>query len=157
MMLDSPWAPINFFKIGAFIPSLLAYGLITYISHVFLLEFIPVLFKGESWCVTALLIRAVFAYFSGMSMIMLTKTYLANPGYLPLWLKTPLDHNRQAPVNLVRIYNLRFWIANKIYDFEEFIAPVEDENIEININDTSTAESSVGMIEEETATSRSAG
>ena len=61
-----------------------------------------------------------------MTYIHLTRTFIANPGYLPSWLKIPaLNARREQPVNLVRVYNMRFWMANKIHNFEEFLL-VED-------------------------------
>lgn len=43
-MLDSKYAPINLLKFGLAIPSMLAYGLISYISFTFLWHFIPYMF-----------------------------------------------------------------------------------------------------------------
>ena len=88
-----------------------------------------------------LLLRLVFTYFSSGTFIHLTRAFISNPGYLPAWLKTPLNSRREAPLALVRVYNMRFWMANGIYNFEEFIAPddseakveKEDDNIEISI------------------------
>mmetsp|Transcript_9458 Transcript_9458/g.12860 ORF Transcript_9458/g.12860 Transcript_9458/m.12860 type:complete len:87 (-) Transcript_9458:941-1201(-) len=68
-----------------------------------------------------------------MTFIFIFKTFFANPGYLPEWLKTPLINGRDHPTNLIRVYNMRFWRANQIYSFEEFIAPDDDENIEIDL------------------------
>lgn len=88
-----------------------------------------------------------------MTNIFLIRTFIANPGYLPKWLKTPLNSQREPPVNLVRVYNMRFWMANKIHSFEEFVQPIEEENIEISLN--STAETSEQLIiEEESASQR---
>ena len=70
-----------------------------------------------------------------MTYIFLARAYLANPGFVPLWLKTPLNANREAPLNLVRIYNMRFWMANRIHSFEEFVEHAnDDENIEISFS-----------------------
>ena len=99
-----------------------------------------------------------------------------NPGYLPTWLKIPpLNARSEHPVNLVRVYNMRFWLANKIHNFEEFLIledsekeaqaqAQEDSNIEISlmngdsdVSDPAIAmNTSEGFIEEETkATFRS--
>ena len=65
-----------------------------------------------------------------MTLVFQIRTYITNPGYLPKWLKTPLNQNGMVPEQLVRIYNARFWIANRIYMFDEFIAPAaEDEGL----------------------------
>ena len=44
-MLDSKYAPLNLLKIGLAIPSLLAFGLVSYISYTFLFIFIPTAFE----------------------------------------------------------------------------------------------------------------
>ena len=109
-----------------------------------------------------------------MTYIHLTRTFITNPGYLPSWLKIPaLNARREQPVNLVRVYNMRFWMANKIHNFEEFLLVEdaeaqakmqEDSNIEISLNDGDISDPAVatntsqGFIEEETkATFRSSG
>ena len=86
------------------------------------------MFKGESFCITALFIRLIFLYFATMTYVHLTLAFLTNPGYLPQWLKHPLDHNNKAPEALLRIYNLRLWMANKIHTFEEFLEPDDEES-----------------------------
>ena len=67
-----------------------------------------------------------------MTYVFILKTFFTNPGYLPEWLKTPMTADRQPPLEIVRIYNLRFWRANRIYSFEEFVTS-EDDNIEIDL------------------------
>ena len=103
-----------------------------------------------------------------MTLVFLTRTFIANPGYLPSWLKTPLTSNREPPINLVRIYNMRFWTANKIYSFEKFAEPGaatashDDDNFEISFSteaDTAPENSSSRasmLIREENATSMQA-
>ena len=93
---------------------------------------------------TPCIIRVFFIYFSTMTFLFIFKTFFANPGYLPSWLKHPLNSNREPPNNLVRVYNMRFWMANKIHSFEEFLAPADDENsieIDFKIEEANNAES----------------
>lgn len=54
-----------------------------------------------------------------MTFAFLTRTFIANPGYLPSYLKTPLVQDKFAPLRLIRIYNVRFWQRNKIHSFDE--------------------------------------
>ena len=115
-----------------------------------------------------MIVRIIFCYFSMMTYIHLTRTFITNPGYLPSWLKLPaLNARSEQPVNLVRVYNMRFWMANKIHNFEEFLLVEDaeaakrrdDHNIEINLNESNVSTSptlsgatntSQGFIEEET-------
>ena len=84
-----------------------------------------------------------------MTFLFIFKTFLTNPGYLPEWLKTPLTADKQVPHELLRIYNLRFWRANRIYSFEEFVVnDEEDNNIEIDLK---LEESKAALITEEGA------
>ena len=72
-----------------------------------------------------------------MTYIHLSLAFFSNPGYIPKWLKVPMNSQREAPLDLVRIYNMRFWMANNIYSFDEFIKPEsgqEDSNISINLD-----------------------
>ena len=86
------------------------------------------MFKGQSFCFTALLIRLVFIYFATMTYIHLTLAFISNPGYLPKWLKAPPTLNEKAHEAQLRIYNLRIWMANKIHTFEEFLEPSDEED-----------------------------
>ena len=47
-------------------------------------------------------------------------TFTVNPGYLPAKYKTPKTSKGYAPCALLRIYNMRLWMANDIYTFDEF-------------------------------------
>ena len=138
MLLDSVFAPLTPLKIGMALPSLLAYALISYISYTFLFKFLPFALADQQFSFGALLVQMIFIYFSSMTYIHLTRAFLANPGYLPKWLKVPMNINGEAPTDIVRIYNMRFWMANKIYMFDEFIKPeqdgAEDSNIEISLS-----------------------
>lgn len=63
-----------------------------------------------------------------MTYLHLSRTFITNSGYLPAWLKIPqLNARREQPVNLVRVYNMRFWMANKIHSFEEFLLDEEQQ------------------------------
>ena len=92
--------------------------------------FITILYmckKDDPYCIQALLYRLVFGYFSGMTYAFLTMTYLRNPGYLPKWLRAPVALDPEAdPLQLVRVYNLRLWLANGIYSFEEYLQKSAD-------------------------------
>ena len=136
MMLDSVFAPLTPLKVGMALPSLLAYALISYISYTFLFKFLPFVLADQQFSFSAILMQMIFIYFSSMTYIHLTRAFLANPGYLPNWLKVPMNANGEAPTDIVRIYNMRFWMANKIYMFDEFIKPdqEEDSNIEISLS-----------------------
>ena len=145
MLLDSPYAEINLYKLALAIPMLLAAALISYISYQFFWIFIPDAYDREGAWFAALVIRTTFLYFSTMTYVFLFKTFITNPGYLPSWLKVPVTQEGYTPTRVVRIYNMRFWMANKIYSFEEF---AELPDIEINFN-----ESNSSVITEETTAS----
>mmetsp|Transcript_155 Transcript_155/g.219 ORF Transcript_155/g.219 Transcript_155/m.219 type:complete len:90 (+) Transcript_155:154-423(+) len=83
------------------------------------------MFKDDPYCASALLVNIVFFYLSGMTYAFLTRTFLTNPGYLPKWLKVPKIEIGAEPKNLVRVYNLRHWIANKIHLHDEFLEPAD--------------------------------
>ena len=124
--LDSNYIPCDWRKVLSFIPMLFTYTLITFISYQFLWHYIPNRKGGiDSYSVSAIACRLAFCYFSGMTYAFLTRTYLMNPGYLPKWLRTPiaLDAGTDAAqaCKLVRVYNLRLWVANKLHSFDEFI------------------------------------
>ena len=86
----------------------------------------------------AYLLRGVFLYFSTMTYVHLARAYVTNPGYLPEWLKTPCTNEGLAPVQLLRIYNMRTWMANGIYTFEEFADQGALADLEISFADSST-------------------
>ena len=89
------------------------------------------------------LLRVLFLYFSGMTYVFLFVTFTVNPGYIPNFLKLPVTNKGLAPMRIVRIYNMRTWLANGIYKFEQF-APNSD--LEINF-DKSTEISETGKEE----------
>ena len=64
------------------------------------------------------LLRVFFLYFSGMTYVFLFITFSVNPGYLPAWMKLSVTSEGLAPMSIIRIYNMRTWIANGIYKFE---------------------------------------
>ena len=80
-----------------------------------------------------ILIRLTFAYFSIMTYVFIGLTFTVNPGYLPKWFKTPPTSEGYAPIQLLRIYNMRTWMANDIKSFDEFGPSADD--IEINFED----------------------
>ena len=99
----------------------LAMALITFISYMFLFQFLPEAHKLDNIDSTemerafAYLVRGMFLYFSVMTYVFLFKTWMLNPGYLPKWLTDETVQNRPE---LLRIYNMRTWMANNIYDFD---------------------------------------
>ena len=67
----------------------------------------------------SILIRVTFTYFSVMTYAHLIRCLLANPGYVPDWLKAPLKlPEKLAPLELVRLYNMRSFESNNIYSFD---------------------------------------
>ena len=100
---------------------LLAVALITYISYQFLFRFMPTHYSLEedpTWQGYA--IRIVVSYYITMTYVFILECFVASPGYLPKWLKANLTSDSKAPMSLIRIYDMRFWMRNKIYSFEEF-------------------------------------
>ena len=67
----------------------------------------------------AQLIWVTFLISSHMCMIFHVKTWLKNPGFLPRYFETPLSGEGLSPMKLIRIYNMRTWKANAIFDFEK--------------------------------------
>ena len=53
-----------------------------------------------------------------MTYAYLTKTFMLNPGYLPSWLCAPTIDADCDTNRLLRILNLRLWVANKIITYE---------------------------------------
>ena len=108
----------SFRKAAMGVPALLAYGLITYIAYVFQLEFLPERFADEWFSLLHIFIRVTFTYFSTMTYLHLTRCLLADPGYIPNFLKTPLKMpEKVAPLEKVRLYNMRLFEENNIYSF----------------------------------------
>ena len=52
----------------------------------------------------------------------LIRCLLADPGYIPGWLKAPLKPEKLAPLELVRLYNMRAFEWNDIYSFDNLDA-----------------------------------
>ena len=125
-MLDSRNIPLNWRKVVSVLPLLLVYLLITFINYLFLWKYVPEkLYKEEPYCIGAIICRIIFCYFSGMTYVFLTKTFLTNPGYLPRWLRTPITDPGSDHYRVLRVYNMRVWVANKLYTFEEFVEKPE--------------------------------
>jgi len=151
--LDSEYAEFSCRKCGLAIPMFLVLVLISYISYQFFWVFLSDIYVNEGSTLTVLAIRACFLYFSTMTYVFLLRTFITNPGYVPSWLKTPLTSEALAPMNLVRIYNMRFWMANKIHSFDEF---ADQPDIEISLGSSSQEKQSLLIFEESTdLTSRS--
>lgn len=105
------------------LPSLLAFGIISYISYTFLFEFLPLKFKDNQLCFLSIFLHVTFTYFSGMTYLHLTRCLLSDPGYIPTYLKAPLKMpEKLAPAELVRIYNMRAFEHNNIYSFDNLLA-----------------------------------
>ena len=71
--------------------------------------------------VLAQLVWITFLVSSHMCMIFLVKTWLKNPGFLPRYFETPLTSENLSPMRLIRIYNMRTWAANNIFDFKNYV------------------------------------
>ena len=110
-------------KVAMGIPSLLAFGLISYISYTFQTDFLPDKFQHDPFCFESIFIRVTFTYFSAMTYLHLIRCLLADPGYLPEYLKAPLKMpEKTAPLELVRLYNMRSFESNNIYSFDNLDA-----------------------------------
>lgn len=68
-----------------------------------------------------------------MTYVFLLRTFSVNPGYLPSWLKVPVTSEGLSPMNVVRIYNMRTWMTNGVYKFEQFAT---NDDIEISLAST---------------------
>jgi len=121
------WAECTWTKACIGIPILLNLALISYISYSFHYFWIPSYFKNDENKMLKIFLQCLFSYFSLMTYIHLAVTLVMDPGYLPEWLKAPLKQDKKAPMELVRIYNIRLWKANKIKDFESFFEDVESQ------------------------------
>ena len=73
-----------------------------------------------------------FLYWMSTTYFFLIKACLRNPGFLPEWLKEPLVDGKFSPQNLLRIYNMRTWMANGIYSFEKYTT-VEGQNANLSL------------------------
>ena len=100
----------------------LAAALITYISYQFLFVFLPDFHEIEEGRgavnMLAYFLRIVFVYASTCTYLFLFRTFAVNPGYIPQWLKLTKNSDGTGPVRVVRIYNMRTWMANGIYSFD---------------------------------------
>ena len=106
-------------KVAMGIPSLLAFGIISYISYNFQVEFLTEKFRGNHFSFLSILIRVSFTYFSTMTYAHLLMCLLSDPGYIPEFLKAPLKMpEKLAPLELVRLYNMRSFENNNIYSFD---------------------------------------
>ncbi len=97
------------------IPMLLAIGLILYISYVYLYNFIPYEFPEHNF--TKIIIEIVFYYLSFMTVACILLTAISDPGYLKLDYQHPLTSQGFAPLNQLRLLNMRMFISQKLYDF----------------------------------------
>ena len=124
--LDSNLIKFGWRKVLSLLPVLGTYAIISYISYQFLWNYVPEKkFKDNLHSPQAILCRILFGYFSAMTFAFLTMTYLKNPGYLPKWLKAPVALDPVGePLKLVRVYNLRMWVANGIHSFDELVQPL---------------------------------
>jgi len=64
-----------------------------------------------------------------MTYAFLTMTFLKNPGYLPKWLRVPVIDAKIHPARLIRLFNLRLWVSNNIYKFEELMEGTADDTV----------------------------
>ena len=107
-------------KIGMGIPSLITFALVTYISYTFHMRFLPVKFKNEPYCFMSIALHTVFGYFSLMTYAHLLRCLLADPGYIPKEYSAPLKMpEKLAPLELVRLYNVRSFQNNNIHSFND--------------------------------------
>ena len=107
-------------KMAMGIPALINIALITYISYTFHLRFLPMEFKDNPYCFTSVALHTVFGYFSLMTYAHLIRCLLADPGYIPDEFKTPLKMpEKLAPLEIVRLYNMRSFQANNIHSFND--------------------------------------
>lgn len=121
-MLDSRTISIGWGKIASFVPITLTYMLITYIGRLFLQFYLEEkLYVDEPYCAGAIICRIIFCFFIVMTYIFLTLTFFLNPGYLPKWLRAPAIDPTAQPLRLLRVFNLRLLLANKIITCEEFL------------------------------------
>ena len=120
-------ADFNAYKIVLAIPMLLAAALITYISYQFEFNFLPNEFPVDREPIVGYILRIVFGYFSTMTYVFILTSFILSPGYLPDWLKVSPGRDGKAPSELLRIYNMRFWARNNIYNFEEFDYSMDNE------------------------------
>ena len=63
---------------------------------------------------------------------------ISDPGYIPEWLKAPLKPEKLAPLELVRLYNMRSFESNDIYSFDNLDARNNAGDIGGDENSTST-------------------
>ena len=106
-------------KVAVGIPSMITITLITYISWTFQVRFLPEKFKDNPFGLMPIALHLVFTYFSLMTYAHLFRCLLADPGYVPEEYKAPLKMpEKLAPLELVRLYNVRSFSSNKIYSFD---------------------------------------
>ena len=76
-------------------------------------------FKDDHLNILAIFLRVTFTYFSIQTYLHLGRCFLSDPGYVPDWLKAPLKMpEKLAPLELVRLYNMRAFESNNIYSFD---------------------------------------
>jgi hypothetical protein len=95
-------------KFAASLPAVLAIALISFISWVFLAEFMPNHYDHQ-WTANRTVITVVFTWFSVMSYVFIVRILTSDPGYLDPKYEHALVADGMAPLNQLRVYNLRHY------------------------------------------------
>lgn len=66
-----------------------------------------------------LIVYPIWSFCIVTTLVYLIISWKTVPGYLPNEFKTPLTEEGFAPVPLLRLYNMRSWLANGLYTFDE--------------------------------------
>ena len=122
--LDSKYAEFSKKKFAFGIPLLMSASLLTYVTYQFQCVFYPSYYPLDAESFLGIIFQYSFrvwlVYENAICYLFMFRVYISNPGYIPSWLKHPKTDEGLAPCNVLRIYNMRTWMANGIYSYDEF-------------------------------------
>ena len=116
----------GFKKFCAGLPCLIAAALVAYITWVYVFKFMPYRYENEEWTLGRCLIELPFIYFSSMTFVFLFRTLATDPGYIDEQYKHPLNNLGHAPLDKLRLFNMKLFQQFNLYDFS---AQDEEQNL----------------------------
>lgn len=112
----------SFSKLKSGVPTVFNIALVMYIMYVFCFKFVQEFYPEYSFW--RLCIEFSVGFFGSMSIVFTLIIVVSDPGYLSHEYRHPLTEKGWAPLEQLRVYNMRHFIKNKLYDFSE--QPADD-------------------------------
>jgi len=104
-------------KMKSGIPTFFNITLVMYIMHVFITKFVQEFYPEYSFW--RLCIEFSVGFFGSMAIVFTLVIVVSDPGYLSVEYQHPLTEKGWAPLEQLRVHNMRHFIKNKLYDFSE--------------------------------------